>query len=95
MSAWVYVALAAVYLVLAALARRKRGGLAMELAAIVVQTTVLVLGIWDEWREGKYIRCVLIAATVLLIVVQTVIELRKYLRARKAPADQTETDPKR
>ena len=87
MSAWVYVALAAVYLVLAALARRKRGGLAMELAAIVVQTTVLVLGIWDEWREGKYIRCVLIAATVLLIVVLTVIELRKYLLARRSQAD--------
>ena len=73
----------------------RRGGLAMELAAFVVQTAGLLLCIWDEWREGKHIRCVLIAAIVLLSVGQAVIELRKYLRARKAPADQTETDPKR
>ena len=93
MSAWVYAALLVAYLVLRLLARR--GGLAMELAAFVVQTAGLLLCIWDEWREGKHIRCVLIAAIVLLSVGQAVIELRKYLRVRKAPADQTETDQKR
>ena len=93
MSEWIYAVLGAVYFVLRLLA--SRGGLAMELAVFIVQTAGLMLAIWDEWREGKYIRCVLITAIVLLSVGQAVIELRKYLRARRAPADQAETAPKR
>ena len=93
MSEWIYAVLGAVYFVLRLLA--SRGGLAMALAVFIVQTAGLMLAIWDEWREGKYIRCVLITAIVLLSVGQAVIELRKYLRARRAPADQAETAPPR